>query len=308
MSGYGERGNAPVRSEPRRTRVTLTTLQERKSAREPVAWLTAYDYPTALLMDRAGIDMILVGDSVGMTVLGYETTLRVTMEDMLVFTSAVCRAVEFAFVVGDMPYMSYQVSLEEAIRNAGRFMAEAGADAVKIEGGAQTAPVIEAISAAGVPVMAHIGLTPQSYSQLGGFKTQGRTAEAADRLIEDAEILEEAGAFAILVECVPPEVAASIAKRAAVPVYGIGSGPSVDGQLLIVHDVLGLFERFTPRFVKRYVDLSETLLKVFSDYCVDVRSRRFPQQEHCYSMLPGELDHFERRSTEREQADPIDLR
>jgi 3-methyl-2-oxobutanoate hydroxymethyltransferase len=274
--------------EERRKKVTLTTLYERRAAREPVPWLTAYDYPTALLMDRAGVEMILVGDSVGMTVLGYETTLPVTMDEMLTFTSAVCRAVEFAFVIGDMPYMSYQVSCEEAVRNAGRFMAECGTDAVKLEGGARVAPVIEAITNAGIPAMAHIGLTPQSYTQLGGFKAQGRTAEAGQRLIEEAKVLEDAGAFGILVECVPAEVAGVIWERAEVPVYGIGSGAGLDGQLMIVHDMLGLFERFRPKFVKRYANLSEILVEAFSTYCAEVESGAFPKPEHFYTMKDGE--------------------
>lgn len=278
------------RTEPLREKITLATLAERKAQGEPVTWLTAYDYPTALLMDRAGVEMILVGDSLGMTVLGYPTTLPVTMEEMLVFTKAVCRAVTHAFVVGDMPFMSYQVSCEEAIRNAGRFMAQAGTDAVKLEGGARVASTIEAITNAGIPVLGHIGLTPQSYTQLGGFKAQGRTAKAAAQLIEDARVLEEAGACAILVECVPAEVAGAIHERATIPIYGIGSGASVDGQLLVSHDVLGLFERFTPKFVKRYANLSEALVEAFSSYCSDVKSGRFPQPEHCYSMRHGELD------------------
>jgi 3-methyl-2-oxobutanoate hydroxymethyltransferase len=285
-------GRAPASPEgaPPREKVTLTTLYERKAAREPITWLTAYDYPTALLMDRAGVEMILVGDSLAMTVLGYETTLPVTMEEMLVFTSAVCRAVEYAFVVGDMPYMSYQVSSEEAIRNAGRFMAQCGTDAVKLEGGTRVAPTIEAITNAGIPVMAHIGLTPQSYTQLGGFKAQGRTAEAGQKLIEEAKVLEEAGAFAILVECVPAEVAEVIAERAAIPVYGIGSGNRCDGQLLIVHDLLGLFERFQPKFVKRYADLSEIMLYAFESYCAEVKAGEFPKPKHFYTMREGESE------------------
>lgn len=281
--------------EPLRQKVTLTTLRERKAAGEPVTWLTAYDYPTARLMDRAGVEMLLVGDSLAMTVLGYETTLPVTMDEMLIFTKAVCRAAEHAFVVGDMPFLSYQVSAEEAIRNAGRFMAEAGTDAVKLEGGARVAHIVEAVANAGIPVFGHIGLTPQSAAQLGGFKAQGRTAAQASRLVEDARALEQAGACAILVECVPADVAGVICERAGVPVYGIGSGPAVDGQLLISHDVLGLFERFTPKFVKRYAHLSDILVDAFSRYCDDVKSRRFPAVEHCYSMQEGELDAFERR-------------
>jgi 3-methyl-2-oxobutanoate hydroxymethyltransferase len=279
-----------MRDIEQREKVTLTTLYERKAAREPVTWLTAYDYPTALLMDRAGVEMILVGDSLAMTVLGHDTTLPVTMDEMVVFTSAVCRAAEYAFVVGDMPYMSYQVSTQEAVRNAGRFMAECGTDAVKLEGGRRVARTIEAVSNAGIPVFAHIGLTPQSYTQLGGFKAQGRSAEAGLRLIDDARVLEEAGACAILVECVPAEVAGLIAERAAIPVFGIGSGSACDGQLLISHDVLGLFERFTPKFVKRYVDLSEIMLAAFSSYCADVKHGEFPRPEHFYSMRDGESE------------------
>jgi 3-methyl-2-oxobutanoate hydroxymethyltransferase len=273
-----------------RRKITLNTLQDMKARKEPVTWLTAYDYPTALLMDRAGIEMILVGDSVGMTVLGYETTLPVTMNEMITFTAAVCRAVEFGFVIGDMPYMSYQVSPEEAVRNAGRFMAECGTDAVKLEGGARVAPVVEAITNAGIPVMAHIGLTPQSYTQLGGYKAQGRTADSGIRLIEDATVLEEAGAFAILVECVPAEVAGAITERARVPVYGLGSGDACDGQLMIVHDMLGLFERFVPKFVKRYANLSAALLDAFSAYVGEVKSGEFPKPEHFYTMVDGEAE------------------
>jgi 3-methyl-2-oxobutanoate hydroxymethyltransferase len=279
--------------ETERQKITLTTLHEMKARREPVSWLTAYDYPTALLMDRAGVEMILVGDSAGMTVLGYETTLPVTMDQMITFTAAVCRAVEYAFVIGDMPYMSYQVSREEAIRNAGRFMAECGTDAVKIEGGERVAPAIEAITNAGIPVMGHIGLTPQSYTQLGGYKAQGRTAETGGRLIEEARALEEAGAFAILLECIPAEVAAIITERAEVPVYGLGCGPDVDGQLMIVHDMIGLFERFVPKFVKRYANLSPILIEAFSDYREEVKSGAFPQPEHLYSMVEGEAEKLE---------------
>jgi 3-methyl-2-oxobutanoate hydroxymethyltransferase len=273
-----------------REKVTLTTISEMKARKEPVSWLTAYDYPTALLMDRAGIHMILVGDSAGMTVLGYETTLPVTMDQMITMTAAVCRAVEYAFVIGDMPFMSYQVSIEEAIRNAGRFMAECGTDAVKLEGGRRIAPVIEAITNAGIPVLGHIGLTPQSYTQLGGYKAQGRTADAGVRLIEDAKILEEAGACAILLECIPAEVAGIITHRSGIPVYGLGCGNDVDGQLMIVHDMIGLFERFVPKFVKRYANVSPILLEAFSQYREEVRAKEFPQPEHLYSMKEGEAE------------------
>jgi 3-methyl-2-oxobutanoate hydroxymethyltransferase len=286
------RASQPEAQEPivPRTKVTLTTLQELRARKEPVSWLTAYDYPTALLMDRAGVDMILVGDSAGMTVLGLDTTLPVTMDQMVTFTAAVCRAVDYAFVIGDMPYMSYQVSPTEAIRNAGRFMAECGTDAVKIEGGARMAPTVEAITNAGIPTFGHIGLTPQSYTQLGGYRAQGRTAETGRRLIEDARILEEAGACAILLECIPAEVAAIITERAAIPIYGLGCGTDVDGQLMIVHDMIGLFERFVPKFVKQYANLSPILLEAFSAYREDVKAKAFPQPEHFYSMVEGETE------------------
>lgn len=288
--------DTPSEEQAPREKITLRTLEEMKARGEPVSWLTAYDYPTALIMDRAGVEMILVGDSAGMTVLGLETTLPVTMDQMITFTAAVCRAVEYAFVVGDMPYMSYQVSIEEAIRNAGRFMAECGTDAVKIEGGARMAPAIEAITNAGIPVLAHIGLTPQSYTQQGGFRAQGRTEAAGRTLIEDAHVLEEAGACAILLECIPEEVAGIITERASIPAYGIGSGRRVDGQLMIVHDMLGLFERFVPKFVKRYANLSPILLEAFSEYRADVKAREFPQPEHLYSMVAGEAERLQRSS------------
>jgi 3-methyl-2-oxobutanoate hydroxymethyltransferase len=281
---------APKAQQPQREKITIPKLCEMKARGEPVSWLTCYDYPTALLMDRAGIDMILVGDSLGMTMLGYPTTLPVTMDVMITFTAAVCRAVKYAFVIGDMPYMSYQISKEEAIRNAGRFMAECGTDAVKLEGGARMAPVVRAITDAGIPVMGHTGLTPQSYTQLGGYKAQGRDAETAKRLIADAEALEEAGAFAILLECVPAPVAKIIHERVKIPVYGLGSGKDVDGQLMIVHDMIGMFERFTPKFVKRYANLSPILLEAFSKYREEVKSGQFPQPEHFYSMAEGELE------------------
>jgi len=276
--------------QPEREKITIPKLYEMKARGEPITWLTAYDYPTALLMDRAGIEMILVGDSAGMTMLGYQTTLPVTMDQMITFTAAVCRAVKYAFVIGDMPYMSYQVSIEEAIRKAGRFMAECGTDAVKLEGGARVAPVVEAITNAGIPVMGHIGLTPQSYTQLGGYKAQGRDAEMARKLIADAKALEEAGAFAILLECMPAPVAKIIHERVKILVYGLGSGRDVDGQLMIVHDMLGLFERFVPKFVKRYANLSPILLEAFTHYREEVKAQKFPQPEHFYTMAAGELE------------------
>lgn len=280
----------PSQDGTQRAKITLTTLYELRERGEPVSWLTAYDYPTALLMDRAGVELILVGDSAGMTVLGYETTLPVTMDQMITFTAAVCRAVTYAFVIGDMPYMSYQVSAPEAVRNAGRFMAECGTDAVKLEGGSRMAPMIEAITNAGIPVFGHIGLTPQSAAQLGGYRAQGRTAEAGRRLVEEARALEEAGACAILLECIPAEVAGVIHGRAGIPIYGLGCGSDCDGQLMIVHDMLGLFERFVPKFVKRYANLSPILLEAFARYREEVKTGAFPQPEHLYSMQEGEVE------------------
>jgi 3-methyl-2-oxobutanoate hydroxymethyltransferase len=284
------RNTKPKSQQTERHKITIPKLHELKAKGEPASWLTVYDYPTALLMDRAGVEMMLIGDSLGMTMLGYATTLPVTMDQMITFTAAVCRAVKYAFVIGDMPYMSYQISKEEAIRNAGRFMSECGTDAVKLEGGERVAPIIEAINNAGIPVMGHIGLTPQSYTQLGGFKAQGRDIEAARKLIADAEALAGAGAFALLVECVPAPVAKIIHERVKIPVYGIGSGPHVDGQLMIVHDALGLFERFTPKFVKRYANLSPILLEAFTQYRTEVKKKAFPQPEHFYAMAEGELE------------------
>ncbi len=283
-------GDQPAVVQKERRKVTIPTLYEMKANKEPITWLTAYDYPTALLMDRAGIEMILVGDSGGMTMLGYPTTLPVTMDQMVTFTAAVSRAVDYAFVVGDMPYMSYQISIPEAIRNAGRLMSEGSADCVKLEGGARMAPVIRAITDAGIPVMGHIGLTPQSASQLGGYKAQGRTAESAKEIIDDAKILETAGAFAILLECIPAEVAGLVTERSSVPMLSLGSGDRCDGQLMIVHDMLGLFERFTPKFVKQYANLGAAELEAFTAYRDDVKTKAFPQPEHFYKMAAGEAE------------------
>ena len=270
-------------------KLTIPELYAMRDRGEKIIFLTAYDYPTALLEDKAGIDLILVGDSVAMTVLGYDTTLPMTMDEMLVFTKAVTRAAQRAFVIGDMPYMSYQVSAEEAIYNAGRFMAEAGTDAVKLEGGARMADKVEAIVRSGIPVMGHIGLTPQSYTQLGGFRAQGRDAVTAKHLIDDALALQEAGVFSILLECIPAKVAELIYERLDILVLSLGSGPAADGQMMIVHDMLGLFEKFTPKFVKRYVNLSEEILKALGEFIADVRGGRFPQPEHLYGIPEEEF-------------------
>ncbi|MGE5642540.1 MAG: 3-methyl-2-oxobutanoate hydroxymethyltransferase [Byssovorax cruenta] len=267
-----------------RKKVTTLTFRQKKERGEPISMLTAYDYPTALAMDKAGIDAILVGDSLAMVVLGYENTLPVTMDEMLHHCRAVARGAKSALLVGDMPFMSYQVSVEEATRNAGRFLQQGGMDAVKLEGGRERAEAVRSITSAGIPVMGHIGLTPQSVNQLGGFRAQGKTAIAAKRLVEDALILEEAGCFSIVLESVPARLAELISKKISIPTIGIGAGVGCDGQVLVTHDLLGLFDRFTPKFVKKYANFHQEMQKAFSDYIDDVETKRFPAQEHTVEM------------------------
>ena len=267
-----------------RKKVTTLTFRQKKERGEMISMLTAYDYPTAIAMDRAGIDAILVGDSLAMVVLGYENTLPVTMEEMLHHSRAVARGAKSALLVGDMPFMSYQVSVEEAVRNAGRFLQQGGMDAVKLEGGRERVDAIRAITGAGIPVMGHLGLTPQSINLLGGFRAQGKTAAAAKRLVEDALLLEEAGCFSLVLESVPARLAELISKRLNIPTIGIGAGAGCDGQVLVTHDVLGLFDRFTPKFVKKYADFHGAMQTVFADYIEDVETKRFPAQEHTVEM------------------------
>jgi 3-methyl-2-oxobutanoate hydroxymethyltransferase len=274
-------------------KVTVHTLIEKKKAKQPITWLTAYDFPMAQFQEKAGIDIILVGDSIGMTTFGFDSTLPVTMELLIPHTRAVRKGAPNVFLIGDMPYMSYQVSAQEAVRNAGRFMAECGCDAIKLEGGREVLDTIRAIIRATVPVVGHIGLTPQSIAMLGGFKAQGRDAEAAVRLIEDAKLLEEAGVCMILAEAVPPEVGKIIAERAQIPIVGIGAGPHVDGQCLIVHDMLGMFEAFTPKFVKKYASIGEQIVVALKDFTQDVVKGGFPAPEHCYKMPESELRKLE---------------
>jgi 3-methyl-2-oxobutanoate hydroxymethyltransferase len=250
--------------------------------------LTAYDYPTALAIDQAGMDSILVGDSLGMVVLGYENTLPVTMEDMLHHCKAVARGARFALLIGDMPFLSYQISAQEAVRNAGRFLQEGGMDAVKLEGGSERAHAIREITSAGIPVMGHLGLTPQSVNQLGGFVAQGKTAEAAQRLLEDALILQDAGCFSLVLESIPWQLAELVSGRLEIPTIGIGAGKGCDGQVLVTHDLLGLFDRFTPRFARKYADLHAVMLQAFSDYRLDVEGGAFPAEEHTFSMKEDE--------------------
>jgi 3-methyl-2-oxobutanoate hydroxymethyltransferase len=264
------------------TTVTTAVVRQMKQKKEKITMLTAYDYPTAAAVDEAGIDIILVGDSLGMVVLGYDSTLPVTMEDMIRHTKAVTRAAKRAMVIGDMPFMSYQVSVEEALRNAGRFMQEAGAHGIKLEGGREVAEVTRRIVQAGIPVMAHIGLTPQSVHQLGGYKVQGKDHPSATRLMEDAKILEEAGAFSIVLECVPAALAEKITTSLSMVTIGIGAGAHCDGQVLVVNDMLGLFERFTPKFVKKYANLNVEIKAAVGQYIREVREGQFPGPEHSF--------------------------
>ncbi|HSW38684.1 MAG TPA: 3-methyl-2-oxobutanoate hydroxymethyltransferase [Acidobacteriota bacterium] len=265
-------------------KITIHTLQAKKMRGEPIAFLTAYDYTSAVALDRSEIDGILVGDSLGMVVLGYENTLAVTMQDMIHHCRAVARGASRAHLVGDLPFMSYQASTGEAVRNAGSLLQKGGMNAVKLEGGRERVPAIKAIIGAGIPVMGHLGLTPQSVHQFGGWKMQGKSAESARRLIEDSLILEDAGCYSVVLESVPAELAQMITKRLSIPVIGIGAGAECDGQILVMHDMLGLFDRFTPCFVKKYTDLYPELEKAFRSYISDVRERRFPAAEHYNHM------------------------
>jgi 3-methyl-2-oxobutanoate hydroxymethyltransferase len=263
-------------------KVTCETLQAMRRRAQPAVMLTAYDYPTATFADRAGVDILLVGDSAAMTMMGLPATTCIGMDEMTVFVRSVCRAVRRAFVVGDLPFLSYQPSDEVAIVNAGAFI-RAGCDAVKCEGGARVAGRVSAMTDAGMAVMGHLGLTPQSLGQLGGYRVQGKTRAAADRLVEDALALEEAGAFAVLLEGMPAETASYVREQVSILVYGIGAGPDVDGQLLISHDMLGSFVGdIRPRFVKRYAEVGAVVEQAIQAYAADVRDGRFPAEEHCY--------------------------
>jgi 3-methyl-2-oxobutanoate hydroxymethyltransferase len=244
--------------------------------------LTAYDVPTAQIVDQAGIDIVLVGDSVGMVVQGLDSTLPVTMEEMLYHTRLVSRAAKTSMVVGDLPFLSYQTGIDDAVRNAGRFLKEAGAEAVKLEGGVQAAPASKAIVAAGIPVMAHIGLTPHSVHMLGGFKVQGRDEAARQKLLADARAVQDAGAFSVVLEAVPSALAREIGEAVAIPTIGIGAGPFCDGQVLVLHDLLGLFDRFTPKFVKRYANLKDAAVNAVQRFRQDVESGSFPSDEHSF--------------------------
>jgi len=265
-------------------KITIQTLRDKRARREPMTFLTAYDYPFAILEQKAGIDVILVGDSMGMVVFGYDSTLPVTMDLMIPHVKAVRLGAPDVYLVGDMPYMSYQVSISEAVRNGGRFMAEGGCDAVKLEGGREMADTIRAMANATIPVMGHMGLTPQAVAQLGGYKAQGRDLETAKKLIEDARILEDAGLSSLLLEAVPAEVGEIITRRSSVPVFGIGAGPHCDGQVLVVHDMIGMFDRHTAKFVKKYREIGAQILEALADFRKDVETGVFPAKEHCYPM------------------------
>jgi 3-methyl-2-oxobutanoate hydroxymethyltransferase len=272
-----------------RKKMTLPDIQAMKLDGRKITMLSIPDYPMALIADQAGLDTILVGDSLAMTVLGYETTVPITMEEMLHHTKAVTRATRYAFVVGDMPFMSNNTSERDAIINAGRFMQEGGTDSVKVEGGVNAAHIVKAIVGAGIPVMGHIGLTPQHISLLGGYKAQGRDAQTALRVIEDALAIEEAGAFAIILECVPDQISKIVTEHLRVPTISYGAGPYCDGQGLVAHDILGMFDRFTPRFVKKYANLGGEILRAFESYVGDVASGEFPMDEHSFHINEEEL-------------------
>ena len=274
-----------------RKKVTLTMLFKKMAEGEPITMLTCYDYPTAYFQEEAGIDMVLVGDSLGMTMLGYESTLPVTMDDMIRHAQAVRRGTPNAWLIGDMPYMSYQPSVEAAIRNAGRFMAEAACDAIKLEGGAEMADRMAGIVAAGIPAMGHLGLTPQSVSALGGFRVQGRGALQAKKIMDDAKALEEAGAFAILLEMVPDRVCKLITERAEdCFIISLGAGPDAHGQLLIYHDMFGLYPRFKPRMAKVYADAGQVIVDGLKAYVDEVTNKTFPQPENWFGMKDEEYE------------------
>jgi 3-methyl-2-oxobutanoate hydroxymethyltransferase len=269
-------------------RVTILDIQKKKEAGEPISMLTAYDFPSAQLVDAAGIDMILVGDSLGMVVLGYDSTVPVTMDEMLHHCRAVARGANRAFLVGDMPFMSYQADVVEAVRNAGRLLKEGGMDCVKLEGGVEMAKTIAAIVSAGIPVQGHIGLTPQSTSKLGGYRVQGKTAAAVSRLVDDALALQDAGCFSIVLEAIPEVAANLVTEKLDIPTIGIGAGAGCDGQVLVFHDLLGIYNMRLPRFVKQYARLRGTIIEAFQAYNEEVKSRTFPAREHTYPMKPEE--------------------
>ncbi len=277
-------------SQTLRKKFTIRAFRQKKERREPITMLTGYDYPMALALDQAGIDVILVGDSLGMVVLGYDNTLPVTMDEMLHHCRAVARGARSALLIGDMPFMSYQASVEDAVRNAGRLLQQGGMEAVKLEGGRERLDAIRAILGAGIPVMGHLGLTPQSVKLMGGFQPQGRNAVAAERLLEDALLLEDAGCFGLVLESIPGKLAELISNRLSIPTVGIGAGVGCDGQVLVTHDLLGLFDRFTPKFVRKYADLHNEMQSAFEAFITDVQEHKFPASEHTVEMQEDEWE------------------
>ena len=263
---------------------TVLTLQKQKEEHDKIVMVTAYDYTTAKIMDEAGVNTILVGDSLGMVMLGYEDTLSVTMEDMIHHGAAVARGAKNALVVVDMPFMSYQTSVYDAVLNAGRLMKEGRANAVKLEGGVSVCPQIKAITDAGIPVMAHLGLTPQSINAFGGFKVQGKNEAAARKLIDDAKAVEEAGAFALVLECVPAKLAKIISEQLTIPTIGIGAGAGCDGQILVYQDMLGMFSDYTPKFVKRFAEVGSVMKEAFANYIKEVQAETYPAEEHTFKI------------------------
>ena len=275
-----------------RKKVTIPVLHAKKQRGEPITMITAYDYPGAQVVDEAGIDLILVGDSLGMVVLGYDSTVPVTMDEMIIHTAAVKRGAKYAHIVGDMPFLSYQTDAAEAIRNAGRFLKEGGADSVKLEGGTEMAPIVRAIVNAGIAVMGHIGLTPQSASKLGGYRVQGKTRSAARQLLADALALQEAGAYAIVLETTPDRVSEFVSKQLSIPTIGIGAGAGCDGQVLVFHDLLGYFDRFSPRHNKRYANIRPLIVEAVKQYVSEVNQRVFPTAENSFAIDDEEFAAF----------------
>lgn len=273
-----------------RKKVTAPELQAKKDRGEKIVRIVCYDYPMAALAERAGVDAILVGDSVGMVQLGMSSTVPVTMEEMIHHCKAVMRGVDYALVIGDLPFMSYQSGERDAVINAGRLLKEGSVDAVKLEGGKEMAPMVKAIAGAGILVMGHIGLTPQTASQLGGFKVQGKDASTAGKLLEDAKALQDAGAFMLSLECVPDRLAQVITQELRIPVTGIGAGPNTDGQSVLLYDLIGLYPRFTPKFVKKYTNLSEQVVQALQQFSQEVKNGSFPGPEHSYRMEDEDLE------------------
>jgi 3-methyl-2-oxobutanoate hydroxymethyltransferase len=281
------RATAPPAKRPA---VTLSKLAEKKALGEPLVMVTAYDYPSGQVAEAAGVDVVLVGDSGAMTVLGYPSTVPVTIDELLMLAAAVRRGLSTPLLVGDMPFGSYEASNEEAIRNAQRFVKEAGCDAVKLERGGTSVERARAIVAAGIPVMGHVGLTPQTATALGGYRSQGRTAERALEVVHDAAALQEAGCFAIVFEAIPSALTEAVMPRMRIPVIGIGAGPAADGQVLVLHDLLGIYDGHAPRFVKRYASVRDEMVKGVATFAQEVRRRRYPEADHGYTMAPDEIE------------------